>query len=136
MQKIDVLNSAPDALPNRVEIPLLILEWVEGAQPFSKYVKENVTSAPVFVDIMRQSFSALDHLHANDLIHWDIKSDNLLVDRSGTVKLMDIGNARRISSEAPADLLALTTEGNSRQFFNPSRRFEREEIRPIAFNLS
>lgn len=109
--KRNVLTTPDTVAPKNSRIPFLILEWVDGATELSNYLHREVETPEMFVSIMRQSFMALEHLHSNNLIHWDIKSDNLLVNRSGTVKLMDIGNARRMDGD-PADLLALTTDGN------------------------
>lgn len=110
--KIAVLSSQPDAAPTFSRIPLLILEWVEGAKKLSTFFHDHVSDPETFMNLLRQSFTALEHLHANHLIHWDIKSDNLLVNKFGVVKLMDIGNARRTGPEPSTDLIALTTEGN------------------------
>ena len=41
--------------------------------------------------ILRQSLLGLKHLHEQHIIHRDIKSDNILVDSSGEIKLADLG---------------------------------------------
>ncbi|MCC6740743.1 MAG: serine/threonine protein kinase, partial [Planctomycetia bacterium] len=46
------------------------------------------------VGLALQVCEALDHVHAHDLIHGDVKPGNLLV-RDGVVKLMDFGLAGR-----------------------------------------
>src|SRR5262245_34133271 len=45
------------------------------------------------------SLSALSMLHANQVIHGDIKPSNLLLDRMGRVKLGDFGLARRVAND-------------------------------------
>lgn len=112
IRRISVLSSAASSAPKNSDVPLLVLEWVEGARELSKYLSHSVGSARDFLSVMRQCFVALEHLHANGLIHWDVKSDNFLVNCQGTVKLMDIGNARRGGGDKSEDLIALTTEGN------------------------
>ena len=53
--------------------------------------------------------SALEFLHANGVIHGDIKPSNLLIDKQGRVKLGDFGLARRASNES-GSLLKGTTK--------------------------
>lgn len=112
VRRIQVLSSAASSAPTMSAVPLLVLEWVDGANDLANYIRTSVRSPEKFVAVMRQCFVALEHLHTSGLIHWDVKSDNFLVNRLGVVKLMDIGNARRISSNGSEDLVALTTEGN------------------------
>ena len=46
------------------------------------------------VDAVRQAAAGLGHAHAAGLIHRDVKPGNLLLDRMGTVKVVDLGLAR------------------------------------------
>jgi HD superfamily phosphohydrolase len=73
----------------------VLMEWVEDALPLIDYLLTKPMNHFDVANLLIQSFSALNHLHAHNLIHWDLKSDNFLVDGRGIVKLMDIGNARR-----------------------------------------
>jgi serine/threonine-protein kinase len=44
--------------------------------------------------MLSQLCAALDHAHAQGMVHRDIKPDNVLVAQDGTVKLLDFGLAR------------------------------------------
>lgn len=98
----------------------ILMEWIEEATPFNRYVlKGQADSASgskrlaprELVRLVIQSFEALSHLHLNKLIHWDLKSDNFLVNRAGVVKLVDVGNARRLD-DPEQDLTAHSTRGH------------------------
>ncbi|MCA8992678.1 MAG: serine/threonine protein kinase [Planctomycetaceae bacterium] len=75
------------------EIHFLVMEYVEGTDLEKMREKEAfpVTQAAEYI---RQAAEGLAHAHENGLIHRDIKPGNLLVDKDGTVKLLDLGLAR------------------------------------------
>lgn len=50
------------------------------------------------IKILKQIASALDYAHANGFVHRDIKPDNILFSRSGSVELTDFGIARAADS--------------------------------------
>ncbi len=85
----------------------LILELMHGSlQPATR-------SEGVDLDFLRIALAdclgALEFLHANGVIHGDIKPSNMLVDAQGRVKLGDFGLARRASNEE-GSLLKGTTK--------------------------
>lgn len=102
---VEFLSTPSDRRPQTSPTPVMVLEWIDGATELNKYLAKNVVSSSHLVSTVIQCFSGLAHLHSKLLIHWDVKSDNLLVGADGVVKLMDIGNARRRASR---DRIALT----------------------------
>ncbi|HEX8052356.1 MAG TPA: protein kinase [Thermoleophilaceae bacterium] len=71
-----------------------LIEWVQGAQPFGRYLEEGAADAWQVADLIQQASRALVQLHESGKVHWDVKGDNVLVSAQGVVKLMDLGNAR------------------------------------------
>ncbi|KAI4470064.1 serine/threonine-protein kinase sbk1 [Holotrichia oblita] len=74
--------------------------------------------------VAKQLAAALEHLHSRDLVHRDIKLDNILVFKSdfSRIKLCDFGETRRAGTlvlrrnewlpYAPPEILQITTDGN------------------------
>src|ERR1700724_329736 len=87
------------------------MEGIDGATPLNTYLRRSESDFREVVGLLTQCFMALAYIHKKSLIHWDLKSDNLLINRSGTVKLMDIGNARRLDDPGRGDK-AYSTRGN------------------------
>jgi serine/threonine protein kinase len=77
----------------------LVMEYVDGAslqEVIKKFGPMNVLFACHYV---RQAAVGLQHAHEAGLVHRDIKPGNLLVDRSGTLKVLDMGLARFFHDE-------------------------------------
>lgn len=39
----------------------------------------------------RQIASALDYCHRNSIVHWDLKIENILISKTGDIKIIDFG---------------------------------------------
>jgi serine/threonine protein kinase len=76
----------------------IVMEYVEG-ETLKQYI-QNHYPIPVerTVEIMSQLASAIRHAHENNIIHRDIKPQNILIDRRGNVKVTDFGIAMALSS--------------------------------------
>lgn len=76
----------------------IVMEYVHG-----KTLKELIKSeSPIphqkAIRIIRQIGEALAHAHANNIIHRDIKPQNILITPEGRAKVTDFGIARAVSS--------------------------------------
>ena len=72
----------------------LVMEYVEGSD-LSVLVKKNgPLSVSQTVQCILQAARGLEYAHKQGVVHRDIKPANLLLDTSGTVKILDMGLAR------------------------------------------
>ena len=71
----------------------IVMEYVPG-KTLKQLIKQRGALNPTeAINIMKQIVSATAHAHHNDIIHRDIKSQNVLIKDDGTVKLSDFGIA-------------------------------------------
>src|SRR5262249_25520220 len=76
------------------KLHFLVMEYVDGSslqQIVKKHGPMDVARAAHYV---YQAALGLHHAHENGLVHRDIKPGNILLDRQGTVKILDMGLAR------------------------------------------
>ena len=79
---------------------LLVMEYVEGSTLRQAIGKPMPPEQ--FFDIAIQCASALVAAHEKGILHGDIKPENIMLDASGQVKLLDFGVARRLPGEDPS----------------------------------
>jgi serine/threonine protein kinase len=72
----------------------LVMEFVDGVTLDKVLEKNGPMPVAKAADCIQQAAMGLQHVHEAGLVHRDIKPGNLLRDRNGTVKLLDLGLAR------------------------------------------
>lgn len=80
------------------EMHYIVMEYVKG-KTLKQYIQEFAPLTPArSVQIMKQLTSAIAHAHENQIIHRDIKPQNILMDEDGTVKVTDFGIATSLAA--------------------------------------
>lgn len=70
--------------------PYMAMEYVEG-RSLKELIAEKKLSVEEVIDVAVQMCDALAKAHAADIIHRDIKSQNVLIDKDGRVRVLDFG---------------------------------------------
>lgn len=73
--------------------PYLVMEYVDG-EPLDRYCERHRPGLNQRLDLFLQICDAVQHAHRALVIHRDLKPGNILVNRSGQVKLLDFGIAK------------------------------------------
>lgn len=88
--------------------PYIVLEFLTG-QTLQQVLRDGQPPLRRKVEIALCIARALDHVHSRGLIHRDIKPDNIHIDTSGRVKLMDFGIVKTSDSSLTRTGYALGT---------------------------
>lgn len=113
--------------------PFIVMELLEG-QPLGEFLRSGAgPSLDTRIDLMAQVCDGLQSAHAAGVVHRDIKPNNLLVLRDGTLKLLDFGVARLASSNLTANGMLLGTP----EYMSPEQaRGQKMDARSDVFSAS
>ena len=76
----------------------IVMEFVEG-QTLAQLMKKSRLSVAQIKHVVYHAAMGLDYAHKNGIFHRDVKPDNIMVSKTGTVKVMDFGIARLVESQ-------------------------------------
>jgi serine/threonine protein kinase len=72
----------------------IAMEYIEGMSLGQIIRKHGGLPLPLALHWLKQAAMGLDYVHGKSIIHRDIKPDNLIIDTSGLLKVMDLGLAK------------------------------------------
>ncbi|MEX0676273.1 MAG: protein kinase [Pirellulales bacterium] len=91
-------------------IHYLVMEYVEGSNLEDLVERQGPVNFHTAAGFIAQAAAGLEHAHGSGLVHRDIKPANLLVDRHGTVKILDMGLAKFKAEVRPTPAFAQDNE--------------------------
>lgn len=74
-------------------MPFFVMEYSEGVDLGAALKMDDIAHKDK-IDIILQLLKALSYAHQNNVIHRDIKPDNILINENGMVKILDFGIAQ------------------------------------------
>ena len=73
--------------------PYMVMEFIDGV-PLLDYCDQHKLDLQSRLALFEQACAAVEYAHSQLIVHRDLKSGNILVDKSGRVKLLDFGVAK------------------------------------------
>lgn len=80
----------------------LVMEYIDGVSLRAYMDKRGALPAKEIISYTEQILSALVHAHSKGVVHRDIKPQNIMLLKDGTVKVMDFGIAKLPDSDTAA----------------------------------
>ena len=74
-------------------VHFIVMEYIEGTDLHAKVKAEGPLDVRDAADFIRQAAVGLHYAHEEGLVHRDIKPANLMLDKRGTIKILDLGLA-------------------------------------------
>jgi serine/threonine protein kinase len=101
--------------------PYFIMEYVEG-QPIDRWCDERRLTISQRIELFRGVIAAVRYAHQRLVVHRDLKPGNIFVTNDGTVKLLDFGIAKVLSSNGSGDMPETVTLGQmTPQYASPEQ---------------
>ena len=97
----------------------IVMEYLEG-ETLKEYVNHHsLFEADRLIALMMPMMRSLKEMHARGVIHRDIAPDNIMLTKSGRLKLMDFGSARYYTNQQQSMSIVL------KQGFAPEEQYRR-----------
>lgn len=77
----------------------IILEYINGGS-LASYLKNGVLTPERAAFQIKQVLEGIKYLHQHNILHRDIKAANILVTKSGILKLADFGVSARLENDS------------------------------------
>ncbi|HEX9736938.1 MAG TPA: serine/threonine-protein kinase [Thermoanaerobaculia bacterium] len=90
--------------------PYLVMEYVDGV-PVDAYCDRHRLAVGTRLELFRKICAAVAYAHRHQLVHRDLKPDNVLVTADGTPKLLDFGIAKLLDKAMIDAGVETTREG-------------------------
>ena len=105
------LLSLSDAFATDTEM-VIVTELVTGGELFEKVIEDEYIDEAEVCSYMKQILEGVQHMHERDILHLDLKPENIMLVRpdSKQIKLIDFGLARRYAPGSDLKIMFGTPE--------------------------
>ena len=115
-------------------VPYIVMEFVEGLTLRDLLRDDRRLPPKRAAEITDGVLRVLDYSHRNGIVHRDIKPGNVILTRSGDVKVMDFGIARAVSDSQPTMTPTPQVTGTPHYMSPEQARGERVDARSDLYS--
>ncbi|MGL4306845.1 MAG: Stk1 family PASTA domain-containing Ser/Thr kinase [Mycobacteriaceae bacterium] len=127
----DTGEATTDAGP----LPYIVMEYVEGVTLRDLVRSDGPLTPRRAMEIIADVCAALDFSHRNGIVHRDVKPANIMLNKTGAVKVMDFGIARALSDTSSTMTQTAAVIGTA-QYLSPEQaRGEQVDARSDVYSL-
>jgi serine/threonine protein kinase/beta-lactam-binding protein with PASTA domain len=101
-------------------LPYIVMEYVDGRTLRDIVKSEGPLPGQRAMEIMADVSAALDFSHRHGIVHRDVKPANVMITRTGAVKVMDFGIARAVADGQAAVTQTAAVIGTA-QYLSPEQ---------------
>ncbi len=101
-------------------LPYIVMEYVDGRTLRDIVKSEGPLPAKRAMEVMADVCAALDFSHRHGIVHRDVKPANIMITKTGAVKVMDFGIARAVSDGQAAVTQTAAVIGTA-QYLSPEQ---------------
>lgn len=112
----------------------IVMPFVEGTRLQSKVEKNGKLSYELAVNYIAQVSEAVAYIHHHNILHRDIKPDNVMITNDDKVVLIDFGSAREFEHDKTQNQTSILTQGYApiEQYSSNSRKGNYTDIYAIG----
>jgi len=115
----DAGDEVIDTSAGSEDLPYIVMEFVEG-QDLRRLLAKGVIAQREACLIVEDVLTALEYSHKAGVVHRDIKPGNIMITKTGQVKVMDFGIARAVA-ESSSSVEQTTAILGTASYFSPEQ---------------
>src|SRR3982751_669609 len=130
---VAVYDTGEPETPNG-PLPYIVMEYVEGVTLRDIVHTDGPMPAKRAIEVIADACQALNFSHQHGTIHRDVKPANIMISKSGAVKVMDFGIAKALADASSVTQTAAVI--GTAQYLSPEQaRGEKVDARSDVYSL-